>query len=105
MGKFYGEIGYASDQIETTPGVWVNAITTRQYYGDIIRNMSKNKNGDKLNDDVTLTNQISIVADPFANQNFYAMKYVKWLGVKWEISSVDVKPPRLILTLGEVYNE
>lgn len=101
--KFYGDIGYA-EQIETTPGVWVNKMTVKQYYGDVIRNTSKTDKTEYLNDNISLNNQISIIADPFANQNFYNMKYIEWMGIKWKITSVDVKPPRLILSLGDKYN-
>lgn len=104
MGRFYGEIGYA-DTIETSPGVWVEEITIRHYYGDIVKNTSKIREGENLNDNLVLENRLSIVADPFAYEKFHAMRYVKWMGAKWKITSVDVQRPRLILTIGGIYNE
>ena len=103
MAKFYGEIGYA-ESVETTPGVWEDKITERMYYGDLSRNVRLLQTADKLNDDINVANQISIVSDPFANQNFHLMSYVKFQGAKWKITNVEVSPPRLILTIGGLYN-
>ena len=103
MGKFYGAIGYG-ETVETTPGVWVEEVTERPYYGDTLQLSKRWQSGENLNDDLTLNNQFSIVADPFAYNNFHNMKYVKWSGVYWKITKVDVQRPRLILTIGGVYN-
>lgn len=103
MAKFYGKIGFA-ETVETTPGVWVEQITERSYYGDLIRNTRRLESSGNLNDDINIANEISILADPFANQHFHAMRYVELMGALWKISSVEVKYPRLILTVGGVYN-
>jgi hypothetical protein len=104
MAKFYGVIGYA-ETAETAPGVWREQITERPYFGDVIRNASKARDGENLNDNLVLDNQLSVVADPFACEKFHAMRYVKWMGALWKILSVEVQRPRLILTIGGVYNE
>ena len=104
MAKFYGEIGFGTS-IETLPGVYEDQVTTRNYYGDLIKNTRRLQSSGSVNDDVNISNQISIVADPYANENFYAMRYVKFMGSKWKISDVEVQYPRLILTIGGVYNE
>lgn len=103
--RFFGEVGYG-ESAETPPdsGVWTDQIVTRSYRGDVIRNTRQLDNGQKVNDDLTVNNSISIVADDHAYQHFFQIKYVIWQGVYWAVSSVEVKPPRLILTLGEVYN-
>lgn len=103
MAKFYGVIGYA-EMVETRPGVWTEQIVERNYYGDLIRNTRRLQSADKLNDDINVANEISIVADPYANENFYSMRYVEFMGAKWKISNVEVKHPRLILTIGGLYN-
>lgn len=103
MAKFYGKIGYAMTK-ETTPGVWVEEIVERSYYGDVIRNIRRLQSSENLNDDINVSNEISIVADAFANQNFHSMRYVEYMGAKWKVSSVEVKYPRLILNIGGVYN-
>lgn len=103
MAKFYGEIGYA-ETVETSPGVWIERIITRAYYGDIIRNTRKLQSADQLNDNVTIANEISILADPYANDHFHAMRYVEFQGARWKITSVEVRYPRLILSVGGVYN-
>jgi hypothetical protein len=103
MARFYGLIGYAETK-ETSPGVWTEVITERNYYGDVIKNSRRLQAGENLNDDLTVNNQISIVADPFAYQNFHTMRYIKWMGASWKITTVDVQRPRLILSIGGVYN-
>ena len=102
--KFYGPIGYA-EMVETSPGVWDEKITEHMYFGDLTRNTRRLQSAETLNDDINIANEISIVADPFANENFHAMRYVKFMGAKWKISNVEVQYPRLILTVGGVYNE
>ena len=105
MGKFYGKIAYAK-QVETAKGVWRDSIEERNYFGDVIKNVSKVQNSsENLNDNLNVDNKISILADPFAYQFFSRMRYVVWLGSKWKIVSVDVQRPRLILTIGGIYNE
>lgn len=103
MAKFYGKIGYANT-VETKPGVYEEQIVERSYYGDLIRNTRRLQSADQVNDDINISNEISIVADPYATNNFHAMRYAVFMGTKWKISNVEVSYPRLILTLGGVYN-
>lgn len=104
MAKFFGPIGYA-ETTETAPGVWSPSISERNYFGDVIKNTRRWQQGEKVNDDLLVNNIISIVADPFANENIQTMRYVKWMGVAWKITNVEIQRPRLILTLGGVYTE
>ena len=104
MAKWYGKVGY-SETVETTPGVWTPHDTVREYYGDVIRNTTKwAVNSDSTNDDLTVNSQISIVADPFANNKFHSMKWIEFMGARWKVTSVEPQPPRLLLTLGGVWN-
>lgn len=103
MAKFYGKIGYANT-VETKPGVYEEQIVERSYYGDLIRNTRRLQSVDQVNDDINISNEISIVADPYATNNFHTMRYAVFMGTKWKISNVEVSYPRLILTLGGVYN-
>lgn len=103
MAKFYGMIGFA-DTVETKPSVWMEQIKERPYYGDLIRNTRRLESSGNENDNINIANQISIVADPYANQNFHTMRYVEFMGTKWKITNVEVQYPRLVLTLGGVYN-
>ena len=104
MAKWYGVIGYA-ETVEVRPGVWKDQITKRMYSGDLLRNTSRFQAADKLNDDINISNEISIVSDPYANQNFHLMRYVEFMGTKWKITNVEVLYPRLRLTIGGEYNE
>lgn len=103
MAKFHGEIGYG-ETVEKAPGVWEDVITERSYFGDIIRNSRQLREGEEINNDLSVSNSISIVADAYANEHFFAIRYVKWAGTLWKVSNVEVQSPRLILRLGGVYN-
>ena len=103
MSKWFGKIGYC-ETIEASPGVWTEQITEREYYGDLLKVSKKTQSSENLNDNITISNQISIVADPFANENLRLISYVTFMGTKWKITSADVQYPRIILTMGGVYN-
>ena len=104
MAKWYGTVGYIETK-ETSPGVWKPEVTERKYFGDVLRNSSRwSASSDSTNDDLNISNQISIVADPFAYRNFHSIKYVEFMGANWKIANVEVHRPRLILTIGGVYN-
>ena len=104
MAKYFGVIGYII-YVETRPGIWEEELVEHNYYGDFIRNSRRLENQqDNINDNISISNQISIVADPFAYENFGNMKYLEYMGTKWRITSVEVKFPRLILDIGGIYN-
>ena len=105
MARFFGAVGYGNS-VETPAGsgVWVDEITEYSYYGDVIRNTRNLVSGDKVNDDISVSNSISIVSDQFAIEHFFDIRYVSWMGVLWTVTSVEVQAPRLILSLGSVYN-
>lgn len=102
MAKYFGRIGYA-EQVETVPGVWEEKIIEHNYYGDVVRNIRRLESSGNLNDNINVSMEISIVADPYAIQNFHAMRYVEFMGSLWKISSVEVNYPRLILSIGGLY--
>jgi hypothetical protein len=104
MAKFYGKIGFV-DTKETSPGIWEEEVDERDYYGDILRISHRNQVTNTMSDDITINNQISVVADPYAYENFFAIKFVRWMGKPWRITNVEIQRPRLILTLGGLYNE
>ena len=103
MAKYYGKIGYA-ETVETAPGVWKEQITERNYFGDLTRITRRLQSSDKVNDDINISNELSIVADPYAMNNFHSMRYAEFMGTRWKVSTVEVQYPRLILTIGGVYN-
>ena len=103
MARYYGKIGYAVSK-EISPGVWEEEIREREYYGELIKNTRRLASGENLHDDITVANDVSIVADPFAMEHFYQIRYAVLYNVKWKVSEVEVKTPRLILRLGGVYN-
>lgn len=104
MAKFYGSVGFAI-QTEVNPGVWQDSIVEKKYYGELVRHNRQVQSGNGMNDDLNVSNEISILADPFANANLPFMRYVEFAGAKWKITNIEVSYPRLRLTVGGVYNE
>lgn len=103
MAKFYGPIGYATT-VETRPGIYEEQIVERYYSGDLLRQSSSWSNAsDSTNDDLKINIQISILADPFAYQNYHSIKYVGYRDAKWKVTSIDESYPRLTLHVGGVY--
>lgn len=105
MAKFYGKIGYINTK-EKTPGsgVWIEELIEKTYSGEILRNSRRIKNGESINDDIVISNQISIIADPYSTNNFMNIKYAEVYGCKWKVTTAEVLYPRIVLTLGEIYN-
>lgn len=103
MAKWHGNIGYV-ETVEVQPGIWEEQVIERQYYGDVTRNTRSLQQSDGVNDNVNISNNISIIADPYANENFHNMRYAQFMGTNWKITNIEVQYPRLILTIGGVHN-
>lgn len=104
MPKFYGVIGFANTK-ETAPGVYEELITKRRYYAEIVRNTRRWVNAEGLNDNIDISNEFSVLADSYAINNFSRMRYIEMKGTKWKISNISIQYPRLVLTVGGVYND
>lgn len=103
MAKFSGYVGFA-ETVEIEPGIWTEQITERFYYGDLVRNTRRLQISDSVNDNVDISTEISIVSDPYAELNYLNMRYIAFKGAKWKVTSVDEKYPRLVLSIGGLYN-
>jgi hypothetical protein len=101
--RFSGEIGFA-EQIEDAPGVWKDEITERSFFGDVLRDTRQLQDGQKVNDDISVQNSISVVDDGYAGEHIFAIRYVRWRGALWRITGVEVQSPRLLLRLGSHYD-
>ena len=104
MAKWSGLIGFSQDSEESSPSVYIESIKEVKYTGEIIKNTRKNASTDKVNTDISVSNIISIVADPYAMNHFFSIKYATFYGTKWTVTDVQVNYPRLLLTLGGIYN-
>ena len=104
MVKFAGQVGYISQE-ESVPGVWTPVEKTRQMKVDFYMESSRHQNGDKVNKDISLNHRISLVGDAYAFDNYYAMRWIEIDGIKWDIVSLEVKRPRIIVNVGGLYNE
>lgn len=103
MAKWSGRIGYA-ETVEVRPGVWVEKITEHKHFGDVLPNIRRLESSGQVIDDLNISNKLSIVADPYASDHYYSMRYAEFRGAKWKITSVEVLHPRLILALGGLWN-
>lgn len=101
--RFAGKVGFGVST-EVRPGVFKMIITEESYFGDVKRAARQVDTADKVNDEIRVNNLIEIVADEFASGHMDAIRYVEWAGTKWKVSNVEPQPPRLLLTLGGVYN-
>lgn len=102
--KFSGKVGFWEDDVEVSPGVWKPKCVEKPYTGDVYRDSRRIQQSDSQNDKFTINNQISILGDLYAHENWPSIRYVIWKGIKWEVNSVDVNYPRLTLEIGGVYN-
>lgn len=104
MAKYYGKIGFAIQE-EIEPSIWKERIIEKSYVGDLMRETgSYQSSSDKVIDDITISNEISIVSDEFANCNIGLMRYVTYRGTRWNVQKVENRYPRLIISVGGVYN-
>jgi hypothetical protein len=103
MAKFYGKIGFAR-LVEDSPGVWIEDVEERYYYGDVLASTVRYENSGNVNDNLNISNKISILSDSFANENLHSMKYIEFMATKWKINNIEILYPRLVLTIGGVYN-
>lgn len=102
MAKYSGNIGFSVTE-ELAPGIWRPAqLVERRYVGDVLRNAYRYSQG--FNPDFNVSIQISVIADSFMLENLSTMKYVSYLGTNWEVSTFEMRYPRIIITLGGVYN-
>ena len=104
--KFSGKVGFGvCAETEEHSGVWVDTITEKTYYGDVIKASIRSQiNPDSINDNLVLSHQVTIIADPYATQHYQDIRYVEVEGAKWKVTYVEIQYPRLRLTLGGVYN-
>ena len=104
MTRCSGNIGYAL-VAETQPGVWTEEVVDKKYYGEVVTDNRKFTDQNQINDNLNISNNISVVSNKFMLDNMSYMKYITFLKSKWKISSVDIKPPRIIITMGGLYKD
>lgn len=103
MVRFCGKVGFAETR-ETAPGVWEEFVIERKYKGEVLRNTRRWENGENLNSTLVVNHQISVLADSYVYSHFFNVRYIEWMGTRWAVSSIEVRRPRLLLTIGGVYN-
>lgn len=102
--KFFGVIGFSEANLEVSPDVFRDGIVEKKYAGDLLRASRKFSTSENQNDEITMSNRISIIADTYARQNWDCIKYVIWNKKKMKVTNVEIDYPRITLELGGVYN-
>ncbi len=103
--RFSGAVGYATtEETSSGSGVFVESMTERTYFGDVTRNARRLEAPSQVppvvNPHLVLENSFSILADAEAYANFKSFRYIRWENNVWTITNVEVRRPRLILTVG-----
>lgn len=104
MAKCSGKIGFALT-VETSPGVFEERIVEKPYKGNITQLNAHVEDENSINSNFRINNNISVVANKYFLENLGHMRYVTYKGLPFKITSFQVIPPRLIFSLGSVYNE
>ena len=106
MARYYGRIGFLKRETESDerPSRYIPQMEERWYTGELWKNSVRQQSAEKPVDDFGINNDISIIADAYALNNFSSIKYVEFMGTFWEVQSVTVEHPRLRISFGGVYN-
>lgn len=105
MAKYYGLIGFAEPNSDERPGVTFEEIREYPYFGEVLRNARRVIGADKVNDDLTVSNQISLLLDPYLEKNYYNIRYLTYMGAKWKVTNIEMRYPRMIVDIGGLYVE
>ena len=100
--KWHGKIGYAMTTEDC--GIWKDSVIEKDYKGDLTKNSVRLQTSDSVNNNLVVKDQVSVVADPFAYANFQYMKYIEIMNTMWSIESVELQYPRLLISVGGVWN-
>jgi len=103
MNKWVGVIGFAVNE-ETAPGVWEDTITEKKLTGDIIDVRVRRSDSQDINTNVNVSAKISVVINPYLRDHLDKLRYLSYFGSYWKISDISVEFPRLVISLGGVYN-
>lgn len=102
--RFAGKIGFVRT-VETEGSVWQEVCEEKRYKGDIVRDARRWEKPTEVNDNITVSNEITIVADKYLLSNYAFIKYVVLDRVKWKVNYIELNRPRIRLTIGGLYNE
>lgn len=102
--KYYGKVGFWKDDKEVRPGVYKPDIEERPYTGDIVRAGQRWNSASQQNDNITVNNRISIIADVYLNKNLSSVRYLTYMGCPWKVNSIEINYPRIIFEIGGAWN-
>lgn len=104
MARFSGVVGFYAGSKEVRPSIFEETYEEHTLRGDTLRSgYSQSENQTKY-DTLRLTNRVSLIGDTFSFKNYNAIRYVTLNGQSWKVTSVEIERPRLILEIGEVWN-
>lgn len=106
--RFAGLVGYIETE-ETSPGIHLPVETTRKMRGDVLSAKTQNSQDGRTTEtslykDIRLSHRFSLVGDAYSFKNYMYLKWIIVEGHKWEVSSVEIQSPRLLISIGGLYN-
>lgn len=104
MARFSGVVGFYTGQEEVRPGIFQEAYEEHRLRGDTLRSGYNQSENQTKYDTLRLNNRVSLLGDTYSFNNINAIRYVTINGQSWKVSSVEIQRPRLILEIGEVWN-
>ena len=104
MARYHDKVGFLIFEDDQTTGIASSTVVERPYYGEVLDHTRRWDSTEHINDDLVLSNQIAITANDYAYAHMSSIAYAKWMGQNWKVTSIRVKKPKIVLTLGGVWN-
>lgn len=101
--RYSGKIGYAT-KVETAPGVWEDVITEREHVGEVIQRTERLDQANSVIPSYRTTTSFSVLSDGVLKERYSDVRYISWKGIRWSVSSVIHKFPRMEMFVAEEYN-
>jgi hypothetical protein len=101
--KYSGKIGFAS-KVETSPGVWEDEITERDYIGDVLQRTERLDTGSTIIPSYRTTTSYSVLSDGVLKERYSDVRYISDQGTRWKVDSIIKKFPRMEMFVSEEYN-
>lgn len=101
--RYSGKLGIAQ-QTEVRPGVWEETITERDVLGTVKQRTEVLEQGDNILPRYSTTTSISVLSRGLGPMDNSMLRYVTWLGKRWQIASTVTDYPHLTFFIREEYH-
>lgn len=103
MNRYSGSIGYHSEPIETSPGVWSEPIVEIAIKGTVMWSSSRYQVGENSQGDIKPNHKVRFMIPDIDNFDPTRLSWISWNGRNWTISAFEMDHPAVIVTLGVLY--